>query len=422
MRGNIIGSNPSQTAGFGNGGNGIHIDNSEDNTIGGFGTEEGNFIAANAQDGIFVDGRLGGADGNQILNNWIGGMPDIAGNGRGVEVLADFNQILGNIIVSNVGRGISIGGDANTIGGNFIGKAGPAAMGNGAEGIVVEGNHNYIGPLSNPAGQGAGTEGVAFPNVIWNNAGAGVVISDGFGNTISRNSMGDNGDGGIDLLPQGPTPNDNKDVDTGANNRQNFPVLTEATFGPAVHNGAVIQGGGSIVKGSLNSNPNVTFELEFFASNSCNVGALPRTGEDYVDSAQVTTNASGDVAFSIQLTVVLDEGQYLTATATHDDGSTSEFSGCIETTAPATTPTPSPGPSVSATPSATPAEDVFGDADCDGDVDTDDFMAAMTEVAGLPPGAPCSDRVGCEDPVDTRDALDILKFVAAPADFPFALC
>ena len=60
---------------------------------------------------------------------------------------------------------------------------------------------------------------------------------------------------GIDLGNLGVNPNDAGDLDTGANNLQNFPVLTSAT-------------GGQVV-GSLNSTPSSTFRVEFFANTVC---------------------------------------------------------------------------------------------------------------------------------------------------------
>jgi len=49
------------------------------------------------------------------------------------------------------------------------------------------------------------------------------------------------------------------------------------------------------------------------------------------------------------------------------------------------------------------------------------FVELLSE-AGVPPGVACPGNVGCEAPIDAQDALDILKYVASPADFPLPLC
>ncbi len=419
VQANNIGTDAAQTTGFGNGNFGVLIDGGGGNTIGGFATGDArNFIAANADDGIFINGVGGGGDNNQIINNWIGGVPDISGNLNGIEVTASSNTIQRNTIVSNMLTGIHIHGNSNVIEGNFIGQSGPTPMGNGADGILVEGANNRIGPAPlNPNGGGAVPKGgPEVTNVIWNNGGAGVLIGEGIGNTISQVSMKDNIGGGIDLAPENRTPNDTDDPDTGANNLQNYPVLTSASTASSA-GGAVIQGGGSVVKGSLNSNPNTDFVLEFYSSNACNVGLLPGTGEDFIGSTTVHTNGGGDVEFSAQLLGTLTTGEQITATATHDNGSTSEFSECVQ----AAGATPTPSGSATPTPSST-ANDVPGDADCDGDVDVDDALAVLREVADVPPGAPCAGNVGCEIPIDAQDALDIMKFAASPTDFPLPAC
>jgi hypothetical protein len=52
----------------------------------------------------------------------------------------------------------------------------------------------------------------------------------------------------------------------------------------------------------------------------------------------------------------------------------------------------------------------------------DDVIAVLSELADVAPGAPCASNVGCEDPIDAQDALDILAFVASPGNFPFPQC
>src|SRR5205807_203595 len=123
----------------------------------------------------------------------------------------------------------------------------------------------------------------------------------------------------IDLGSDGVTPNDNKDPDTGANDFQNYPVLSAAYGHTAI--------------GTLNSLPNSTFVIEFFsvaAADSSGHGE----GRTYLGSTSVTTDAAGNAAFTAALTTGVAPGQFVSATATGIDSSTSEFSVAFLATAP----------------------------------------------------------------------------------------
>ena len=67
-------------------------------------------------------------------------------------------------------------------------------------------------------------------NIIFNNGGDGIFVSNGTGNTILINDISGNAGLGIDLGGDGVTANDDDDPDTGANNLQNFSVITEFTL------------------------------------------------------------------------------------------------------------------------------------------------------------------------------------------------
>jgi uncharacterized repeat protein (TIGR01451 family) len=163
-------------------------------------------------------------------------------------------------------------------------------------------------------------------NVIANNLGGVDVV---IGNSTIRptsnasilgNSIYGNGAQlGINLdFPQAVTPNDPGDADTGANNLQNFPVLTTAAPG----------GGNVAISGSLNSTANTTFRVEFFGSPTCSTSGFGE-GKDFLGFQDVTTDGSGNVAFgplSLPLPVA---DTVFTATATDPAGNTSEFSACL---------------------------------------------------------------------------------------------
>src|SRR5439155_27181143 len=148
--------------------------------------------------------------------------------------------------------------------GNVIGTQanGTAALGNTGNGVEIFITSNNT----------------VSRNTIAFNGGSGVFVSGGSatGNLIRSNSIFSNARLGIDLSSSsdptnGVTPNDAGDGDSGPNNLQNFPVLTGASSSAS---------GGTFITGTLNSTPNRTFTIEFFAStigdpSGFGEGALP---------------------------------------------------------------------------------------------------------------------------------------------------
>ena len=107
----------------------------------------------------------------------------------------------------------------NLVQANRIGTTiAPADFGNGGDGVHISftASNNTIG-----GGPSAG-------NVIAFNTGRGINVVSGTGNRLSANTIFANDLIGIDLANNGVTPNDAGDGDAGANNLQNFPVLTSA--------------------------------------------------------------------------------------------------------------------------------------------------------------------------------------------------
>ena len=157
-----------------------------------------------------------------------------------------------------------------------------------------------------------------------------MVIESGTGNSVlsasgtkgvSRfNSFSNNGGLGIDLGGDGLTPNDSGDGDPGANNLQNFPELTSVTTGTQTR-----------IRGSLNSTPNSFFVLQFFANDACD-GSGNGEGAVFLDSISAATDSSGQASFSLTSDTATTTGQLITATATDENGNTSEFSSCFAIT------------------------------------------------------------------------------------------
>jgi hypothetical protein len=131
------------------------------------------------------------------------------------------------------------------------------------------------------------------------------------GNTYFANTRLD-----IDLDNDGPTPNDPApDADTGANLRQNFPVLTAASSSRET----------IYLRGTLTSAPNRSYRIGFHRRSAEPPANVFQNGPVGFDVA-VTTDADGRTEFSPSFSGQLAPGDLITATATDADGNTSEFS------------------------------------------------------------------------------------------------
>lgn len=132
----------------------------------------------------------------------------------------------------------------------------------------------------------------------------------------------------IDLEGDSVTANDTNDLDTGSNNLQNFPVITQAArFGSTL-----------IVQGYLNSEPNTDYRIDFYANDVADPSGFGE-GQIYVGYSYVNTDEEGNINFTESIiSGSIPQGQYrLTSTATQcasvpcgdgvDTIATSEFSG-----------------------------------------------------------------------------------------------
>jgi len=296
-----------------------------DNTIGGSAPGAGNVIVA-SNIGIFLNS---GANSNFIQGNLIGtNATGTAALGGGIGISTENNPTNNTIggsapgagkLISFGGIGIALGdGSTGTIvQGNLIGTdiTGTMPIGNGCGILVFASNSGSIG------GTGAG-EG----NIIAFNGTQGVVIGSGAqGWRILGNSIFSNGNLGIALsanfacaVGTPPTVNDAGDSDTGANNLQNFPVITSAS----------LDAGNVIISGTLNSTPSTTFRVEFFANASCNASGNGE-GQTVLGFTNVTTDGSGNASFGPLVSAVPSGQTVFTSTATDPGNNTSEFSQCL---------------------------------------------------------------------------------------------
>lgn len=332
VQGNYIGMDASGTTAVPNAGSGAFIQGTSPViggtagvSVGGNCTGACNLISGNTQTGLTASG------GATVRGNYIGtdvtGLLDRGNGGAGMSSSTDSTVLtIGgatsdarNIISGNTGAGLNWadqGANNDVIQGNYIGVGsdGTTAIGNSNGGIFMGGDNNTIGATTAGAG-----------NVIANNGSRGITVNSGAtGNAIRGNSIHSNVGLGIDIDPVGAVnPNDLDDPDSGANERQNFPLLGTAE----------VTGGVVTVNGTLNSVPSSTFALDFYATTSCNAAAPNNHGEGRTylgELSSVTTDASGDATFTFTSdgSPAVSAGDVITATATDSNGNTSEFSRC----------------------------------------------------------------------------------------------
>src|SRR5260370_3274505 len=105
-------------------------------------------------------------------------------------------------------------------------------------------------------------------------------------------------------------------INSPANNNQAFPTLDSAL--PA-------SGGGTMIKGSLQSTPNTTFRIEFF-SNSVRDPSGFGQGQTFLGFQNVTTDGTGAISYTAVVPENLPLGTPVSATATDPNNNTSKFS------------------------------------------------------------------------------------------------
>lgn len=315
--GNIIGLEASGKNPVGNKRDGVRVESSLYNSVGGSTVSERNIISGNSLNGAYVNST------NQAVSfkgNYIGLTLDgknAAGNDtNGVHISGGFLNSVGganvgdgNIISSNGGAGVRLDGGANvvTVQGNIIGRsiASESALPNSDHGIILNGN----GTSNN----------LIADNIVANNARDGVRVFSDSGNKISQNSIFDNGQLGIDIGSDGVQVNDSGDGDSGANTLINFPEL-------------LISADNLTVVGTLDSTANSNYTIEFFHNTSCDLSDNGE-GERYIGSHDVTLPADGTFQFTAVFYYPdVPVGDFVTATTTDADGNTSEFSNCLQVT------------------------------------------------------------------------------------------
>jgi hypothetical protein len=305
------------------------------NTFGGIVAGARNVISGNFSYGMMV--KDSGTSGNVVEGNYAGldasgviAVPNYFGvicyNGATNNLIGGTSAGAANYVSGNNLYGVCItdpGTSGNVVEGNFIGtdRTGTNGVGN-YDNVELQNNAtgNFIGGTN--AGAGNVIAYAGFANVILYDA-------DTTNNSIRGNSIFNNPSQGVGIHLVGynfypyVTTNDVGDGDTGPNNLQNFPIITNA-FGYA---------GSTIILGTLNSATNRSFFIDFYCSpspDSYTVGY--GQGQFYVGTVSVTTDGSGNAAFAYTNNGGNYAGQYITATATAVTGDTSEFSLAVPAT------------------------------------------------------------------------------------------
>jgi CSLREA domain-containing protein len=261
--------------------------------------------------------------GGGFVGGFIGLGPDGAalGNATGFRLQPGIGFRVGGVapadhsVISDNDTGITLNGaDDVVILGNLIGTdpTGQLPRGNTNEGVQTLG-----------ASTGIVIGGLAAPNrFAFNGAGINHRISSAVLD-IRGNEFVSNSGLGIDLCagipcPNGVTPNDIDDADTGANGLQNFPVVSSAS----------VRGDTLTLIGILDvpAAADLTMRLDVYESTVCDANGHGE-GAIFLGSAfQVITG--GAEAFKIALPNAPALGSIVTMTATDDAGNTSEFSAC----------------------------------------------------------------------------------------------
>jgi len=343
---------------------GIWISGGSGNRVGGPTAGAANIIAGNLV-GVQISGD--GATGNVIAGNQIGWSAVYRGDfntqAQGVEVEsgAQQNTVGGSAagagnVIGGTGIGITDGGGSTTIQGNWIGiqsdgkTAIPARYGISA--TFAQSSQIAHNTIANIANIGISLQSSPACRVFGNRISAcashGIAVAGGcHGVMISLNSISGNGNptlrfenGNGIYITDGNSP-----VTISQNSISASAVLGigfKASGSPLLNsNGAQpvrilfshpppLFGNGQLkITGALEASAGGgTYLLEFFGSAVANRSGYGE-GQTFLGSAAVTADLLGNGVINVTFPSPKDPGQYLTATATAPDGSTTEFSRAV---------------------------------------------------------------------------------------------
>jgi len=388
IAGNYIGTNAAGTAALGNAIQGIVLDATSANTIGGSVPGAGNVISGSGNDGVDLNDNT---HNDVIQGNIIGlnasGTAALPNGQYGLALFGSQNDLIGtnadgvndtlerNLISGNANAGILLAGSGNLVAGNYLGTdtTGTLAIGNGNGGIYM------AGAVNNTVG---GTVMAARNLISGNSASWGVLINYGSssGNLVEGNFIGTNVSGtgalgnyyGVNIA--GGVNNTIGGTATGAANIIAFnshagvlvttsPIIGPGGTGNAIRgnsiyaNGALgIDLGGSgtpvlndsqghvgpnnfqdfpvltsaipssmgEVIGTMTGTANASYTIDFYANTAKDPSGYGQ-GQRYLGFATVVLSAGGTASFDLHLNAAINSTDFITATATDAAGNTSEF-------------------------------------------------------------------------------------------------
>ncbi len=308
IQGNLIGTDKDGAAAIGSKSVGVQAGQGSGITIGGTAAGAGNIIAGNTSSAssggiavtlspVLIQGNYIGTDvtGSLALGNSTGVL--INGTGPNGTIIGGTVTGARNLIAASTNYAIQINQSSdNVVQGNRIGTDvnGTANLGN-QSGIGIIGSNNQIGGTTAEASNivaftkdgGSGTNGNA------------ILISQGTGNSVRRNSIFGNAKRAISSV---------------ASTADKSPVLTGNTF--------TLSG----------ARANTSFTFEFFTNDACGVAGTEQA-KSYISGGNLTltTDGSGNIP-----PTQLPAGQNITATANAAGVNTSTISNCVPgTTTPA---------------------------------------------------------------------------------------
>ncbi|MEK6322315.1 MAG: VCBS repeat-containing protein [Acidobacteriota bacterium] len=358
IQGNFIGVDVSGTRASGSR-SGVQVW-SINTTIGGTTSQARNVISGHLGTGVVILSTSATDTFNLVQGNYIGTDStgtNALGNSDGVVIsLAKKTTIGGNdasrnVISGNRGDGVFIVSVVGTFGcgllltptaqsvdfpvlSNYIGTdaSGTQRIGNGRNGVEISVD-SFSHEISRNRIAFNGRSGIAIPEFSFSASGrlANAELP-AFSIKILNNAIFSNGILGIDLVDDGVTQNDLRDLDAGANLRQNFPVLISSNLPSAPADGTLSPAASLSVSGNFNSKPNSTFTLQFFFGSGCVasghqfIGAIPVP----LGSLPVSTDGNGNASytFSFEFPVGRSSG-FVNCTATDASDNTSEASTCL---------------------------------------------------------------------------------------------
>ncbi|MBT8110118.1 MAG: right-handed parallel beta-helix repeat-containing protein [Gammaproteobacteria bacterium] len=232
-------------------------------------TVQGNLVENNGNDGIYT---------TESLSNFVINQNSVRSNATGIRLWGANNSVTGNVITDNAGTGLLLTGD---------------------------GLPSYAAPAAN---------------------------------LISQNIYGNNGLLGIDLVETGTdqdgvTLNDNGDVDLGANELLNYPIIVSAQIaGPDLVVSGFAAAGSNIEFYIADADPSgfgegVTYLFNAFEGSGADTDATSGSyGPGPINGLAQGTDTANRFTFTVPTPGGVGVGTDLTATGTIA-GATSEFSG-----------------------------------------------------------------------------------------------